>query len=96
MQHHCCIRQSYLLLVRGMLPLCFPVFVRVSLLRSLFEDDEDCDPIPFLLSFSRLLLPVFFVVGMTFLILVKHLVNYYFNDRKRGLFYAFRAFPINA
>jgi hypothetical protein len=68
MQHPCCMFSSYLLLVLGIFPPgLLPLLVRISLLRSLFElDEDDCDPIPFLFSFSRLLLPEFFVVGMIF------------------------------
>lgn len=65
MQHHCCMLSSYFA-VLGMLPLCrlllFPI-LRFSLLRSLFDDEELCDPIFF--SFSRLLWPLCFVVGIT-------------------------------
>ena len=48
------------------------MFVRRSLLRSLFDDDAGCDPGFLMFSFSRLLLPVFFVVGITLIILVKN------------------------
>ena len=45
---------------------------------------------------ARLLLPVFFVVGMTLIILVKHSVNYSFNHQNKALFRIFKIDCINA